>query len=586
MVKKHIKKHFWKYFLLSLTILVLGIISYNYYYYQKSKTLALDVYKNIDLILKDLDTTFGNFQTETDQAKFLAGITKDAERSKNLIRNNNNIINNFFVKLSRINGVLFPSEVGDILLWHSNFHDKLVTCQESLTYLFNQGLSLSIFNQENTTKEALTKLKAALYSINELLNDSSLDQKVADREELKKNIRNFNNLIDTFNSIFGNQKVSKYLVIFQNPYNLSATGGEWVLYGILNCKNSLCSLENVDLVSNLNIAMMDKLIPPAELKFANTVWVFQNFNWYYNFKTTAQIALKYYPEINNLSGLITVNSNDISELKTKKDVDLFISELNTKLNTNQFVSWLFSGLNNKDIQIYSTNSSIESFLNEIGWSGSFPKLDTKKNMDYLGLARANTGREDTDKDIKETVKLKVNIDEEGKITNSLQFILENNNSSKIKTKNFSYLRTYIPAHSELVKVESASIRGYAPKPPINYTTQGFIEEANTESTNMKTVYIEKQDVKWFSEDNFNGVGSWIVTSSGNKKTFSLTYLLPFKVDLEKNRHYDIFLEKQSGTKRIYNVEVSYPDPKDPTKTNSITRSLDLNQDTILSFDLN
>jgi hypothetical protein len=40
---------------------------------------------------------------------------------------------------------------------------------------------------------------------------------------------------------------------------------------MLNCKDSTCQLENTDLVSNLNIAMIDKLIPPEELKFANTV---------------------------------------------------------------------------------------------------------------------------------------------------------------------------------------------------------------------------------------------------------------------------------------------------------------------------
>jgi len=111
-----------------------------------------------------------------------------------------------------------------------------------------------------------------------------------------------------------------------------------MFYGILTCKNSRCVFDNTDLVTNLNIAMVDKLIPPAELKFANTVWVFQNLNWYYDFKTSASIALKYYPEVNNLDGLITVNSNEISGIKTNKDLDLFISGFNTKLNTNQFAN--------------------------------------------------------------------------------------------------------------------------------------------------------------------------------------------------------------------------------------------------------
>jgi hypothetical protein len=202
------------------------------------------------------------------------------------------------------------------------------------------------------------------------------------------------------------------------------------------------------------------------------------------------------------------------------------------------------------------------------------------------LARANTGREDTDKDIEETIKLKVDINEQGEITNSLDFILSNNNSSRLRTKNFSYLRTYIPSDSEIISIKTASTRGYAPKPSIDYSKQGFVYESNVESLNIKTVYMENQDAKAFIENGFNSIGSWIITSGGNKKTTNLVYTLPFKIDLKNKRQYNIFLEKQSGTNRTYNIEVSYPDPKDPTKINSITRSLDLKTNTLLSFDLN
>jgi len=66
----------------------------------------------------------------------------------------------------------------------------------------------------------------------------------------------------------------------------------------------------------------------------------------------------------------------------------------------------------------------------------------------------------------------------------------------------------------------------------------------------------------------------------------MDYKLPFNIDLKEDRKYSIFLSKQSGTNRTYNIEVAYPDPKDSTKINSISRSLDLNKDMILSFDLN
>jgi len=156
----------------------------------------------------------------------LTNLNNSANRSLNLVKNNHAIMNNFFVKLSRINGVLFPSEVGDILLWHSNFNDKLVSLRDNFNYVLNQGLNLTIFDKENTTKDSLAKIKSSLYEMNAQLGDKMLDEKIVDQKDLKKNIRDFNDFVDSLYVILGNQKQTKHLVIFQNPYNLTATGGK------------------------------------------------------------------------------------------------------------------------------------------------------------------------------------------------------------------------------------------------------------------------------------------------------------------------------------------------------------------------
>gem|GEM_PF-4806208 len=88
-------------------------------------------------------------------------------------------------------------------------------------------MRLSVFDQENTSKDSLSKIKTSLYEMNNLLGeDKDLEGKFSNIVELKKSIRDFNVFIDSFDFFLGNQKEVKHLVIFQSPANLAVTGGK------------------------------------------------------------------------------------------------------------------------------------------------------------------------------------------------------------------------------------------------------------------------------------------------------------------------------------------------------------------------
>ncbi len=644
MIKKHFHKHFWKYFIIIIILIIVSIGSYNYYYYYKSKSLIVDTYKNLNNILLEFNQTLTDFSLDNDPEELLNSLNTLINNSQRFIHNNNAIMNNIFVKLNRVNGILFPSELGDLLLWYSNFDDKIISLRDNFAYIVQDGIGLAVLNKNNNNKDTIQKIKTDIADINKQLNkvDTILQQSphnvklgydVVDIKVLTKNLRNLNDFIDTLDWLLGNQKTMRHLVIFQNPYNLSATGGEWVLYGILNCKNSLCQFDKIDFISNLNIAMLDKLVPPDELKYSNSVWVFQYFNWFFNFKTSAQTALKYYPQQEKFDGLISVNISLIEKLLeninpikfnidkedisvTSRNVNEFLSTLDNDFKSNKqnqsqqkldlffqqlfinigntldikrfttlFTNLIFQSLDNKDIQIYSTNSSVEHYLSQCSWAGSFPD-SIDKNTDYIGIARANTTDTDIDQNIKEDIKIKITINEKGEITNDVKLILQNNNPKTVRTKSYSYLRVYIPPNSEIVNLVSASQRGPISRSAINYEKQGFKIDNVLESINIKTVYIEDQDAKTFLEENFVGIGSWIITSSQTQKTFSLNYKPNIHIDLQNNPHYNLFLQKQSGINRSYTIEVLYPAQNNPGQYNSITQTLILDKDTLLSFDLN
>ena len=247
MIKKHFHKHFWKYFIIIIILIIVSIGSYNYYYYYKSKSLIVDTYKNLNNILLEFNQTLTDFSLDNDPEELLNSLNTLINNSQRFIHNNNAIMNNIFVKLNRVNGILFPSELEDLLLWYSNFDDKIISLRDNFAYIVQDGIGLAVLNKNNNNKDTIQKIKTDIADINKQLNkvDTILQQSphnvklgydVVDIKVLTKNLRNLNDFIDTLDWLLGNQKTMRHLVIFQNPYNLSATGGEWVLYGILNCK--------------------------------------------------------------------------------------------------------------------------------------------------------------------------------------------------------------------------------------------------------------------------------------------------------------------------------------------------------------
>jgi len=64
----------------------------------------------------DFNQGLAEFSLDNNPQELLDSLNNLANSSQRFIHNNNIIMNNIFVKLNRLNGILFPSELGDLLL--------------------------------------------------------------------------------------------------------------------------------------------------------------------------------------------------------------------------------------------------------------------------------------------------------------------------------------------------------------------------------------------------------------------------------------------------------------------------------------
>lgn len=654
------RQHFWKYFIIILIVALISFLVYNYYCYSKFQSLSDDVIQDISDILINFNGAVEKLQ-RSDPEQFILALKQTKELSNNYISKNRSILNNFFVKLNGLNGAIFPTITGDLLLWESNFNDKITFLEEDIQYLLNKGIFLASIGKNNELDKHFISIKKTVFDINKLLNDGEILLKKAEaRNQLtlkhqtsstllidqnnsfsdgvtvikvsQDKILNVNHFLNIVEYFFGINEGKKFLVILQNPEQLSATGGNWVLYGLLDCQNALCHLTNIDFVTNLNIAMLDKLVPPDELRFSNDIWVFEDLNWFFNFPTSSSLALKYYPQKLSFNGLIALNIPVIERLLNitgpvhisleGEDIDIsannfsaFITDLqkivrqNKSSNENQQINTFFTTLNNllsekaadnntmlqftnilfkalatKEIQLYSTNSSCEEDLDAFNWSGKM-RGSKIKNTDYLATIITNTDKKGIDQNIKTDVTLNVNINKDGSILNTLDINISNNNSAKVKDKGYYYLRVYLPLNSEILKIKSPSVRGTPPKTTDSFLKKGFTYDKSLETIDMKTIYLDKEDAKLFIENGYLGVGAWAILKSGEKKTLEISYRLPFKIDFKNNPSYSLYLQKQSAVSNKVDIDVIYPATSNPGVSNTIHKTINLDRDLIAEFSL-
>lgn len=469
---------------------------------------------------------------------------------------------------------------------------------------------------------------------------------------VENNITSFINYSDLALKILGQDSLKRYLLLFQNNNELRPTGGFIGSYALLDLdrgnikKISIPGGGPYDLKAGLKV----NISAPKPLRILNQRWEFQDANWFADLPVSADKLNWFYEKSGGptIDGLIFINASFVENLlkitgpiempdygktisaenfideiqksvefeydKTANRPKQIIADLAPKLldklmqsDKNTLIKILdlaFNGLSEKDIQLYFKNFSLEKFVLKNNWGGEIKKTD----RDYLNIISTNIAGEKTDAKISVNANLKVDVQNDGSIINTLTLVKTHSGQkgeALYGVPNIDYLRVYTPKGSEFI-----SANGFEPMetelfdnidPEIFQADEELVSISDTKQIEPLT------QTEIYYEGDKSVFANWIKIEPGETKTVTLSYKLPFKLSLDKlqaNNHnilailknqlnfngdennlekYSLLLQKQSG--RNYQIDVSINFPKTLEYTTIYPENLAENQNSFNYSDI-
>jgi len=144
-------------------------------------------------------------------------------------------------------------------------------------------------------------------------------------------------------------------------------------------------------------------------------------------------------------------------------------------------------------------------------------LKVKSDSDYLAITRSNITDKSLDDNIIQKVSMKVKINKDGKISNSVNVVVDNNNSNKITDKAYSYFQFYVNKNSSISKTSFPSAMGATKQSTVDYEKHGFVLDKKLDTINTKMAYLASDDVRIYEDREFLTIGGWVISGSNSRK---------------------------------------------------------------------
>ena len=459
-------------------------------------------------------------------------------------------------------------------------------------------------------EQAKSKLKAGKNDLNRLDTAAITADLKNQTDNILKQIPGFEEVIDQsikyldFGlSALGRNTDQRYLLIFQNPSEARASGGLIGTYGVLELENGSIRDLKVEGIYNLDSQLREKIVPPKPLQKISTAWSAHDANWFADFPTSADKVIWFYErsgglpvdglisltpllieKLLKLSGPIEMQQYDVTlgadnfveqiQYKVEEDFDKelnqpkkILADFAPKLidalkglsaeKQEQAKDALMECLAKKHLLFYFTDSQLQKFVQDHGWSGELIKSD----KDYLSVVSSNIGSDKTDRYIDQSIVHQAEIENDGSVIDTVTITRQHNGGntsySWYNQTNLDYLRLYVPLGSQLISVAGNSAETI--KAPLDYKAQGFRSDPLIQSIENNLSTKSYTDI--FTESGKTVFGSWLKTRAGRSAKLTIKYRLPFKVNLTRLQDsYTLLVQKQAGSKdSIFSTSISYPE---------------------------
>ncbi|MCX6796892.1 MAG: DUF4012 domain-containing protein, partial [Candidatus Doudnabacteria bacterium] len=305
--------------------------------------------------------------------------------------------------------------------------------------------------------------------------------------------KNFSQLKDIFYLLkglfFGKKEI---LVLFENNNELRATGGFMGSYGSLEFEQGNIKSIKIGSIYDLDGQLKEIVTPPYPILNLNNRWYLRDSNWFADFPDSTQKIISFYEkeggetpdavialtpifiiDLLRLTGPVEIPKNnvvltadnfieitqvssilnqDAPENQPKQILaDLFpiLLQRLSNLKASEWQTFLESLQQNlaaKQIVLFAKEKKLQNQISAFNWGGEIKKTD----RDFLEIVSSNLEGTKTDLYIKEEIKLKSKIENDGSIINELTLTRTNLLPKLDKTYNTSFIRIFAPLGSNLV----------------------------------------------------------------------------------------------------------------------------------------
>ncbi len=411
---------------------------------------------------------------------------------------------------------------------------------------------------------------------------------------LVSDMENMSEVISGVELMLGGEGFKRYLIAFQNQYEVRPTGGFIGSFAIVDVQNG--KIQNIDIPGGGSYDLQGQLSvfekPPLPLQLINTRWEFQDANWFPDFKATGEKLAWFYQKSRGttVDGVIAINASVLERLlriigpiedaehSLLLDTSGAIEALHTEIEAydnsdgkNQpkailasvleeviarvqtikpeqllsLVTELSDALNEREIQAYFTDKRLQSLSHSYGWSGEIEETGT--DQDYVMVVNANIGGGKSDSNITQMVDHQSVIEEDGSIIDTVIITRTHEGKDSSDTlqgqMNSSYVRVYVPKGAELLDAGGFTYPdegSFLVSPSWYSEDTDLISEEQLQETHAGT---GTRVVNEFGKTSF---GNWVVTYPHEKTQVYFTYRLPFKAFDKKGSEEKGFVAKYAA----------------------------------------
>ncbi len=434
--------------------------------------------------------------------------------------------------------------------------------------------SLNLFDLAyNEVSQANEKLKNTPELILPSELKSTLNELISVLDELKKRV-------PAVLSMLGDRYPHRYLILFQNNAESRPTGGFIGSFMIVDVNDGFITNADFHDVYDFDGQLNVHVPAPEEIAELTTNWRMRDSNYSPDFSVSAKKAAWFLEkeggpgvdtviainqsllgDLLGITGPVSVEGLDADldssnyntvltyiiesklegETTPKKILDRVIPELQKKLaHEAQFkniLAVITKEIQKKNIIAWSKNENIQHFFEEIGISATMPKIP--EDEDYFSLSSINIGGNKSDIYLKTTVTHETQIKKDGKITNMVTIERTHTWDPSIRLKWRNQLEPFgfgdIPdwVQNILGKGNNKSVlKLYVPRGSVLINTLG------KEIKDVNTGYEESVDKGYFYFTD--------EVAPQNTSRVSLSYELPYKLDLNFADEYRLTVQKQPG----------------------------------------